>query len=73
MIPGLRMPDPARMPNSAIEDAIYGLDLHWDKLIELSKQHGNESIMWLEEYYASLVDELCKRGLRRRPLSIFDA
>jgi hypothetical protein len=50
------------MSSAAIEEAIAGLNQHWDRLIALSKQHGNPNIMWLEDYYAKLVNELCKRG-----------
>lgn len=66
MIPGMRMPDPKLLTNIQLEDAIASLDKHWDRLIELSAQHGNKSITWLEEYYSQLVDELCRRGLKKR-------
>lgn len=54
------------MSDTHIEEALASLDRHWDQLIVLSRQHGNVSIMWLDDYYARLVNELCTRGLERR-------
>jgi hypothetical protein len=65
MIPGFRMPKPSSLHLDQLEDAISDLDRHWDKLIALSARYNNPNIMWLEEYYASLVDEVCKRRGRR--------
>lgn len=66
MMPGFRMPKPASLTNDQLADAIEGLDRHWDKLIVLSAQHNNPNIMWLEDYYSDLVDEMRKRIVQYR-------
>jgi predicted nucleic acid-binding protein len=66
MIPGFRMPKPASLTNDQLADALKDLDRHWDALIVLSAQHNNPNIMWLEDYYSDLVDEIRRRIVRYR-------